>query len=265
MTAPGAVAIRAELRPVAASAWVFRCRVELEAEARFERLAARMERLGDPVELVALARGAAADERRHAALCAEEAGRLGEEPSLAPVRVLPEIAPAGASPGERVLYELTAASCISETESVTVLTALLEAARAPGLRRTLRALARDEVRHARLGWAYLAQARAAGRDLAFLGPLVPAMLAGSIAPDLFEPGGADEEDDALLALGVLPRRRQREAFVGTLEEVVLPGLEGLGIDGGPARGWLAERRARAGGPDAEPRWVGMSRSGAARG
>ncbi|HEY6098340.1 MAG TPA: ferritin-like domain-containing protein, partial [Anaeromyxobacter sp.] len=155
-TVPGPV------RRVAASAWTFRCRVELEAEARFERLAGRMERIGAAGELVALARRASADERRHAALCAEQAALLGETAAVGPVQDVPEIAPATLPLGDRVLYEVVAACCISETESMGVLTTLLDAARAPGLRRTLRELASDEVQHARLGWAYLARAHAAG-------------------------------------------------------------------------------------------------------
>lgn len=241
MSAPAAGAAREGVRRVAAGAWVFRCSVELEAEARFERLAGRMERLGDGAELVALARSASADERLHAELCAEQAALLGEKVALGPVRDLAEIAPAAAPLADRVLYEVVAACCVSETESMGVLTTLLEAARAPGLRLALQTLASDEVRHARLGWAYLARAHAEGR-VAFLGPLVPAMLGGSVAPDLFEAASGDRDDDALLELGVLPHRLQREVFERTLEEVVFPGFERLGVETGPGRAWLAERR-----------------------
>lgn len=242
MSAPRAGAAREGVRRVAAAAWVFRCRVELEAEARFERLAARMERLGDGAELVALARSASADERRHAGLCAEQAAFFGEPGALEPARDLPEIAPAAASLADRVLYEVVAACCVSETESMGVLTTLLEAAREPGLRRTLQTLASDEVRHARLGWAYLASAHAAGRG-AFLGPLLPAMLGGSVAPDLFDAVTGDRDDEALLELGVLPHRLLREVFERTLEDVVFPGFERLGVDCGAGRAWLARRRS----------------------
>jgi len=238
VNAPAADA-RRDPRAAAADAWTFRCRVELEAVARFERLARRMERLGDAAELVALARRASADEARHARLCAERAAALGARPSVAPVRALPEIAPSAASLRERALYEVVAACCISETESMAVLGALLDAARAPALRATLHALARDEVRHARLGWAYLARAR----EVEFLGPLVPAMLEGSAGPDLFQAGVAEPEPGALLELGVLPRRLKRELFERVLVEVTCPGLERLGVDAGPARRWLDRRRA----------------------
>ncbi len=233
------------VRRAAASAWSFRHRVELEAEVRFERLAARMERLGAAAELVALARRASADELRHAALCAEEAARLGEPVATPSAVEVPEIAPAELPLRERVLYEVVAACCISETESMAVLTTLLRAARAPELRSTLHELASDEVHHARLGWAYLTRAHA-GRETTFLGPLLPAMLAGSAAPDLFAPDREERDGGTLLELGVLPRRAQRAVFTRALEQVIFPGLEGLGVDTGPARRWLAERRAEAG-------------------
>ncbi|HET7755608.1 MAG TPA: hypothetical protein VFK85_17010, partial [Anaeromyxobacteraceae bacterium] len=58
------------VRALAASAWAFRWQVEREAEVRFETLAARLEALDEPSHLVALARRASADERRHAEHCA---------------------------------------------------------------------------------------------------------------------------------------------------------------------------------------------------
>lgn len=229
------------VRSIAASAWAFRWRVEREAEVRFERLAGRMERLGDPAELVALARRASGDERRHAAICARRAAALGEPPAVPAPPEVAEVAPRDLSPRDRVLYEVVAACCITETESMGVLATLLAEAREPGLRSALHALAQDEVRHARLGWAYLARAGETG-DVAFLGPLVPAMLAGSVEPGLFGPAAAGADGEALLQLGVLPHRLKREVLERALLEVVFPGLERLGVGAGSARRWLTGRQ-----------------------
>jgi hypothetical protein len=43
----------------------------------------------------------------------------------------------------------------------------------------------------------------------------------------------------LLRLGVLPLEKKREVFLGTLEQVVFPGLEKFGVDPEPGRTWLA--------------------------
>ena len=229
------------LRAIAAEAWRFRWAVECDAEERFRALAARLEALGSPAPVVELARRASGDERRHAAHCARIAGELGRPVPATPPPPPAPVAPAGLEPEDAVTYELVAACCVAESVSVAVLTALLPSARDPALRAVLRELATDEVGHARLGWAHLALAAARGRT-AFLGPLLPAMSRDSVDEDLFGPVEPDREDEALLALGVLPHSAKRELFVGALEEVVLPGLDGAGVDTSPAREWLAARR-----------------------
>jgi hypothetical protein len=230
------------VRRLAGAAWSFRFVVEHDAEARFARLALRLAAAGFPAPLVALAERSSRDERRHAALCAEEARLRGAVPPAPSGDPPSEIAPAGLTPAQAALYEVVAACCVTETESTAVLTTLLALVSDPRLRTVLRSLARDEVRHARLGWACLAHAHGRG-ETAFLGLLVPGMLQGAAPPDLFLDGVAPERaDPALLEHGVLPHDLKREIFVRTLEEVICPGLSALGVDDGPARGWLARRR-----------------------
>ncbi len=237
MSGPG-LPVPDRVRELAASAWVFRWQVELEAEVRFAGLANRLESLGAPTLIVELARRAAGEEARHAVLCARMAAELGRPvPALSPPPP-PAVAPSGLAEEEAVTYELTAACCVTESVSVAVLTALLPAAGAPSLHRALRELLADEVGHARLGWAHLALARERGRT-AFLGPLLPAMLEGSVDEDLFLPVEPAREEPALLPLGVLPHALKRELFARSLEEVVFPGLEGAGVDAAAGRAWLA--------------------------
>lgn len=235
-------AARGPLVALAAQAWRFRCGVEREAEARFARLAGWLERAGLPPALAELCRRSAADERRHAGVCEELAGRYGarvEPPSDASPPVL---APAGLPPRAVLLYEVVAACCVTETGSVGVLTTLLGAVRGGPLRRALRGLAEDEVRHSRLGWAVLAAERERG-TAATLGPYIPDMLAASVDPALFRAGfpGDPDDDPELLEHGVLPRTLRRDVFVRTTVEVVLPGLADAGVDIDPARRWLRGR------------------------
>jgi hypothetical protein len=237
------VSDREAVRRLAAEAWSFRCAVERDAEARFARLAGRLAAAGYPTSLVSLAERSSRDERRHAALCAEEAALRGAASPLEVDGPPHEVAPAGLGPEDSALYEVVAACCVTETESTAVLTTLLSLVRDGRLRSVLRTLAADEVRHAKLGWACLAHARRRGEG-AFLGPLLPGMLEGAAAPDLFDDEvPAEREDPALLEHGVLPHALKREVFVRTLEEVVCPGLATLGVDDGSARAWLAGRRA----------------------
>ena len=234
--------------------------VEREAEVRFARLADRLARLGVAQSLVELARRASLDERRHAALCARMAARHGEVvEERGPPRPA-EIAPPHLTARQRVLYEVVAACCVTETESMGVLTELLARARDVELRRVLRELAADEVRHSRLGWALLAAEHARG-GTAFLGPLVPAMLEGSIDADLFRPASRNRDDEALLEHGVLPHLLKREVFTRVLEEVVFPGLERFGVDPAPAKAWLERKRSALASAEPSPDGARLTRAG----
>ncbi len=229
------------LQPVVAEAWAFRWKVELEAEIRFGRLSQRLAALNAPKLLVKLAQRASDDERRHAVLCREVAQEYGYRAIEAVhEQQVPEIAPRRLSEREKVLYELVASCCITETESMSVLTRLLQAARGAWMKGVLQEIARDEVSHSRLGWAFLASEQSSA-DLQFLGALVPDMLEGTVTDALFAPAAARFEDPELLQHGVLPHSTKREIFIQTLEEVVFPGLEFHGVDSGPSRAWLAEK------------------------
>ncbi len=230
------------LRRSACEAWAFRHRVEVEAALRFDRLAERLRQLDVPADLVAHARSAAEDERRHAELCRALTVQYGSAPAEPPLQA-PEVAPRRLALRDAVLYEVVAACCITETESVGVVTTLLAVQATPQVLAALRQIARDEVAHSRLGWAYLTYEQARG-EVAFLSPLIPQMLEGTAGPALFQPAPADEPAAERLAEhGVLSRQAKRETFLAALEQVILPGLERSGVDPAPAHAWLARKRS----------------------
>ncbi len=242
MSVLGDSSLPESLRRLAASAWIFRWNVELEAEARFARLAGRLEQIGAAPAVAELAHRASKEERRHADLCARMAEEYGEPARASAAVAVPDIVPSGLLLRGQVLYEMVAACCITETESIGVLTTLLGFVRGEPMRRVLHELAQDEVGHSRLGWAHLASEHAQGAT-SFLGPFIPSMLEGSIDPDLFQPAAPEREDRALLEHGVLPHGLKRRVFVRTMEEVVFPGLDRFGVDAAPARAWLESKRA----------------------
>ncbi|WP_426751870.1 ferritin-like domain-containing protein [Myxococcus sp. Y35] len=229
------------LRRLVAETWASRRQEELDAALRFARLADALEKLGAPESLVGLARRAAEDERRHAGMCELMARTYGQE-VLSPVPVSArETAPPELSFPEQVLYEVVAACCISETESTAGLTSVLAVEGPPRVRAVLRDILRDEVAHSRLGWAYLAHASREG-SVAFLAPLVPAMLEQSVSPRLFAKDAPEAESPILLAHGVLPHARKVEVFVQALRDVVFPGLERCGVDTSHGRQWAEHQR-----------------------
>ena len=227
------------LRRTAGEAWAFRTRVERDAAQRFARLAGVIAAFDARSPLPALLRNAADDEQRHAALCAGLAAAYEQPPAETGDEAA--IVPRTLSGRAAALYEMVAACCITESESVATLTTLLAGDVEPRVESVLREIARDEVAHGRMGWAHLAR-ESAVYDASFLGPLIPGMLSGTVDDSLFAPGSAELEDPGLLRHGVLPHSQKRAIFVGTLEEVVFPGLARFGIDAGPARAWLTARR-----------------------
>src|SRR6187200_3408196 len=69
-----------DVRHLAARIWAFRARAEVEAAARFSRLASRLSDVGARVEVVRMAESASSDEVRHAELCAELVRHFGGDP-----------------------------------------------------------------------------------------------------------------------------------------------------------------------------------------
>lgn len=225
-----------QLTSHAAHTWLLRWEVELDAQLRFARLAGRLRDVGASALMVDAAARAAQDEARHAQHCATLARRLGYT-GPAPIGNAAEISPAAWGERERVLYETVAACCVTETESVAVLTTLLSQPNDPGVRVVLQELARDEVGHSRLGWTHLANERDRGA-VDFLAPMVPAMMAGAVGPQFFEVGAAWENDGDLFLLGVLPKSVHQATFAQTMHSVVFPGLRTLGVPTHAAQTWL---------------------------
>lgn len=127
--------------------WARMARLEFAAVAAFLELAADLERLGAPSELVDRARDAAEDERVHTKMCADMAGMA--MPSVASTAEHREHRPASLLEFARVN---ASEGCIRE--SFAALEALVQShcASDATARAVLRRIARDETRHAQLSW-----------------------------------------------------------------------------------------------------------------
>ena len=222
----------------AASLWAYRATVELEAAARFDRLAETAQREGAEPIVVELARGAGDDERRHHERCVELVEHLGGRWS-APLRITAQPVRSGlGSARADLLYELVAMSCVTETLSAALLMEMRAAAADDLVRDVIHEVLVDEVDHSRLGWAHLA-AESRRCSVGFLGDRLPAMLADTVAEELFGPD-ADASPE-LDGLGALSRGTRKAVFAATMLDVVFPGLRRFGIDTGAGERWLDER------------------------
>lgn len=228
-------------RALVAGVWAFRARSEREASSRFDRLAAQLDAEDAAPVVVAMARRAAADEGRHVAICEELAARYGHRGAPDEETAAGEIGPRGAGDRERLLYEVVAFCAVTESINAALMTVSFERATDPAVRAAVREILRDEVTHARLGWAHLSAERARGGGEGLARGL-PAMLAGTVRDELFAPTDGEAVDPALAGHGELPRALRVEVFVRTMEAVVFPGLEAHGVDTGAGRSWLAKAR-----------------------
>ncbi len=96
--------------------WAYRATIEWSAAHRFARLADRMAAVGCAPALTAIARDAVRQEHAHVALCAALADRFGAAWSPGSADVI-EVAPATWSPYARVVYEVVAFCCVTETSN----------------------------------------------------------------------------------------------------------------------------------------------------
>jgi hypothetical protein len=123
---------------------------EAASVVAFDELAASLERLGAPRDLVVASRRSAVDEIRHAATMTRLARRRGVEPP--PVR--------RRSPRPRAIESIARENavegCVRETFGALVATWQAQHAEDPALRRAFTSIAVDETRHAALSWAIAA-------------------------------------------------------------------------------------------------------------
>ena len=123
-----------------------------------------------------------------------------------------------------MLYAAVAVGCVTESLSCALLLALRQAATHTLVRATIEEIVKDEIEHARIGWSVLA-AEAGERDVGWLAPYVPAIMAAAVDDDVTPMTGEAE----LAGLGVLPRARVRALVDETWTHVIAPGLARFGI------------------------------------
>lgn len=212
------LAQRARLRDY----WLDRARGELTTALTFEFMRDDLELEGVPDAIVALARQALADEHRHVDWCLRWAKLVdpehAAEPELSGTRPL-ELD--GASAHDNRLLRTIFGCCFSETVALHVLRRSHAAIRVPSVRRLNHEHQKEEVGHARLGWALATWPGLSPRDRQMIASYVPELtrLVRMVWQATPRP-----PDDALHALGYLSSAIIDPACDEALKEVIMPGL-----------------------------------------
>jgi hypothetical protein len=223
----------------AIAAWPLRAAEELRSALIYRALAASSRRA-----LPAFAERFAVvmhEEVGHARLCATVGTRLGAaRPSYdaAPVRERLARYP---DPTARTIALVVGEVAIGETISMTMFRESRRATTEPLTLAAIESILADEARHQQLGWDALATL---GPSDALQREATRALAASEqqiAVPALRFLDNGEMFDPAWAALGVIDPERRVEAFYAGVEQLVVPKLGRIGIDGG--RAWAERYRA----------------------
>ncbi|MCA9669022.1 MAG: hypothetical protein KC503_25680 [Myxococcales bacterium] len=227
-TAP---ALPAELRAELARVWAYRQYNEAGAAKAFERLHGEWRAAGASAELVDAAAAAADEEAQHAAICGRfvELYSGGAAPEPKPFADMPRYADATVE--ERALFGAVLMCAISESVACVYLQTMLERAADAPIRAVHELFLAHDIRHSRLGWAYLAfDAHRSPDRVRALAERLPGMLAlYRSGLGVRRPTALEHADELLAGHGALRPGESRELFDQALDNVLLPGFAEFGI------------------------------------
>ncbi|HSO31211.1 MAG TPA: hypothetical protein VLT33_01810 [Labilithrix sp.] len=235
---PSIDATDAATREMVGLQWQERATAELRVASMFATMAREIFETGaDPVVVRLVAR-AVSDEVRHAEVCRALARRyLARDVAWPPPGPVPLPFHEPASEALRPTLHLTAMCCINETIASAWLERSLSDATVPLARAALRALLADDIDHARIGWAHLASTAVSPAVRAQIAGWLPRLLEAAVLPWLRDPGLSSAPGAP--AHGVPSAAATRAVVLETVRDVVLVGLERVGVDTASGAAWLA--------------------------
>jgi len=234
---PALDALTDQQREQLAAVWLGRAASERRVADAFEAIHAALESTRSDSSLRALAARAIDDEHRHAELCRVVAARCAGRTLPPPERltlVQPEHrgAPARLVPTLHVLGHCA----MNETLASAFLEASLGYADAPLGRAALRELLSDEVDHARIGWAHLAELGEQRR--AELIPWLDSLVYANLKMWRDTPR-ASATDAELHRHGAPPAEAIEQALLAAVRDLIIPGLARFELPTRSLERWLA--------------------------
>lgn len=221
-----------EERAMAARTWRARMVNEHISAQVFASLVPQLMRAAVPPSVIARVPPMISDELRHAEQCASVVLALGHQP----IAQLPSLEPVpdhdDVEPLEGVLRNVLSVGCLSETVAVSVIRAEHAELDGTALGRVLKSILADEIQHARFGWELLGAMlprlsdTALERFNAYLAVALEHQVAFEV-PKLPIHMGLRPE---VAMAGVCDGCEARAIFFATLEQVILPQLDSLGLD-----------------------------------
>ncbi len=231
----------------ACNVWTRRMVNEHHSAAVFAGLLPQLMEAGATLDVKTAVLRMSMDELRHGALCAEVAEALGGKPSVEVELSTPSLAThPGVTPAERALRNVIFIGCLAETIAVAFTAEERDCTEDPYVKRVITQISADETLHARFGWDYSSRVAPhmteehLGRTSRWLRTAFAYLEREEMleVPNVAPPSEVLRDEG--LALGVCDNRQTRELFYETVESVIVPGLEAVGLT---AREAWASRRA----------------------
>jgi hypothetical protein len=205
--------------------WANRAASELTAGVVFANIEGALRARAVAPEVLALVARAPADEARHAEICRRVASRYLEIevpfPEPRPVR---KPAPRAEQRGITATLLVVLNSCLNESVAMVFLRTCLEQAQSELVRLALRELMREEVDHARIGWAHLASPEVSDAERAVVSQELPRLI-GEIRRAWL----TDNPSHVPVGHGCLARAGIESVLDEALADLILPGFEHCGV------------------------------------
>jgi hypothetical protein len=220
------VALDRGTRELVGGEWARRADVELTSASLTARLVQGLLLDGASKEVLELASNAVAEEVRHARICHAVAERYLDRSLPEPrARHLVEATFGDAPPEINRLLLFVLHSCINETLATVCLREGLKRAISPTVKAATQELLRDDLNHARMGWAHLASDAVSANAKAHVAQALPTLVRLGREGWLEEPRAAiDLPEHGVLGNASFPLLVEQ-----AMAELIVPGFEHVGI------------------------------------
>jgi hypothetical protein len=230
-------ALCVEDRALLSRRWLGRAQNELGTSTTFAELYRGLVALEASSELLVVAAAAVGDELRHAEICHAVAERYaGQVLRKAPALVTAAPRFNGCSDRDARVLHVVLHACLNEGVAAAYLGACLEGAESDLARIAVKSLLKDEIHHARLGWAFLASANV--NDRALVAAALPELMHEIARLWLSTVDCPEHLPQGHGCLGFVALRR---VFMDAVADLILPGFDHAGIPTGQARAALAKQ------------------------
>lgn len=204
--------------------WESRIHSELAVGLSFDHLTHQLAAVGADSQVIALARRSAVEEQAHGKLCQQMAARyLGQDVAFPSLDNWRPISFGHNDAGTEALFHAVGQCCISETIAVAYLKLSLDLCTDPVARRANQYHLREEISHARIGWAHLASPTVNSSQRATLRTRLNEMI--EVNRDVWLRAGNFLPGDAAPAHGYPTVEQGRQAVRQAVDTIIIPGFE----------------------------------------